>query len=224
MIEPWTRWVLRHRKSVLAVWIGLFVIGGWAASGLARSPHESLHIAGHGRGARGDHPPRSFRAEIDGLVHARRPNRRERRRDRARVARRGHARGEAPADGPLRQRPSRFAARRDRVDRLVARSGGREGPHGRDAHVRPGRSRARPSTSPARRRSSTISTPSSRATSRSASCSSRSRSPSCCSSSSSGRSRSCSRSCSPRSRSRSRSGSSGSSRRTWRSRRTRRTW
>ncbi len=78
MIEPWTRWVLRHRKSVLAVWIGLFVIGGWAASGLADLLTNRFTLAGHGRGARGDHPPRSFRAEIDGLVHARRPNRRER--------------------------------------------------------------------------------------------------------------------------------------------------
>ena len=35
MIERWTRWVLHHRKSVLATWIALFVIGGWAASGLS---------------------------------------------------------------------------------------------------------------------------------------------------------------------------------------------
>ena len=33
-MERWTRWVLHHRKTILAVWIGLFVIGGWAASGL----------------------------------------------------------------------------------------------------------------------------------------------------------------------------------------------
>jgi hypothetical protein len=32
MIERWTRWVLHHRKSILAAWIALFVIGGWAAS------------------------------------------------------------------------------------------------------------------------------------------------------------------------------------------------
>jgi RND superfamily putative drug exporter len=35
MIERWTRWVLHHRKSILAVWIALFVVGGWAASGLS---------------------------------------------------------------------------------------------------------------------------------------------------------------------------------------------
>ncbi|HEX7311651.1 MAG TPA: MMPL family transporter [Gaiellaceae bacterium] len=35
MIERWTRWVLHHRKTVLVVWIALFVIAGWAASGLA---------------------------------------------------------------------------------------------------------------------------------------------------------------------------------------------
>ena len=35
MIERWTRWVLHHRKSVLATWIALFVVGGWAASGLS---------------------------------------------------------------------------------------------------------------------------------------------------------------------------------------------
>jgi uncharacterized membrane protein YdfJ with MMPL/SSD domain len=35
MIERWTRWVLHHRKSILAAWIALFVIGGWAASGLS---------------------------------------------------------------------------------------------------------------------------------------------------------------------------------------------
>jgi uncharacterized membrane protein YdfJ with MMPL/SSD domain len=35
MIERWTRWVLHHRKTILAVWIALFVVAGWAASGLA---------------------------------------------------------------------------------------------------------------------------------------------------------------------------------------------
>ncbi len=35
MIERWTRWVLHHRKSILAAWIALFVVGGWAASGLS---------------------------------------------------------------------------------------------------------------------------------------------------------------------------------------------
>jgi RND superfamily putative drug exporter len=35
MMERWTRWVLHHRKTILALWIGLFVIGGWAASGLS---------------------------------------------------------------------------------------------------------------------------------------------------------------------------------------------
>jgi uncharacterized membrane protein YdfJ with MMPL/SSD domain len=35
MLVRWTRWVLHHRKSILAGWIVLFVIGGWAASGLS---------------------------------------------------------------------------------------------------------------------------------------------------------------------------------------------
>jgi RND superfamily putative drug exporter len=35
VIERWTRWVLHHRKSILAAWIALFVVGGWAASGLS---------------------------------------------------------------------------------------------------------------------------------------------------------------------------------------------
>ena len=35
MMERWTWWVLQHRKTILALWIGLFVIGGWAASGLS---------------------------------------------------------------------------------------------------------------------------------------------------------------------------------------------
>jgi RND superfamily putative drug exporter len=35
MMERWTRWVLHHRKTILALWIGLFVIGGWASSGLS---------------------------------------------------------------------------------------------------------------------------------------------------------------------------------------------
>jgi RND superfamily putative drug exporter len=35
MLERWTRWVLHHRKSILAGWIVLFLIGGWAASGLS---------------------------------------------------------------------------------------------------------------------------------------------------------------------------------------------
>src|SRR6476620_7597903 len=35
MMERWTWWVLHHRKTILATWIALFVIGGWAASGLS---------------------------------------------------------------------------------------------------------------------------------------------------------------------------------------------
>ena len=85
MIERWTRWVLHHRKTVLAVWIALFVIGGWAASGLADLLTNRFTLAGHGRRPRGERsstitsgrsrrarsrssrartgtPPRSFRA------------------------------------------------------------------------------------------------------------------------------------------------------------------
>ena len=146
MIEPWTRWVLRHRKSVLAVWIGLFVIGGWAASGLADLLTNRFTLPGTDAGRAetilhdhfGQKSTGSFTlvARTDGNAVV----------DRARVARRGHARGEASAHGPLRQRPSSVAARRDCVDRLVARSGGREGPHGRDAPCGrddPGRNRLR---------------------------------------------------------------------------------
>src|SRR5262249_9141074 len=35
MLERWTHWVLNHRKSVLAVWIVLFLLGGFAAKGLS---------------------------------------------------------------------------------------------------------------------------------------------------------------------------------------------
>jgi RND superfamily putative drug exporter len=35
MLERWTYWVLHHRKSVLAVWIALFLCGGFAAKGLS---------------------------------------------------------------------------------------------------------------------------------------------------------------------------------------------
>src|SRR5262245_44288741 len=35
MLDHWTRWVLHHRKTILVTWIALFVIGGWAASGLS---------------------------------------------------------------------------------------------------------------------------------------------------------------------------------------------
>src|SRR5215471_9881416 len=35
MLERWTHWVLHHRKSVLAVWIVLFLCGGFAAKGLS---------------------------------------------------------------------------------------------------------------------------------------------------------------------------------------------
>jgi uncharacterized membrane protein YdfJ with MMPL/SSD domain len=34
-VERWTRLVLRRKKTVLAIWLALFVFGGWAASGLA---------------------------------------------------------------------------------------------------------------------------------------------------------------------------------------------
>jgi putative drug exporter of the RND superfamily len=34
-MEGWTRWVLHHRKLVLAVWILLFLVGGFAAKGLS---------------------------------------------------------------------------------------------------------------------------------------------------------------------------------------------
>src|SRR5262249_27059073 len=35
MLDRWTHWVLHHRKSVLAVWIVLFLCGGFAAKGLS---------------------------------------------------------------------------------------------------------------------------------------------------------------------------------------------
>ena len=35
MLDRWTHWVLHHRKTILAVWIALFLVGGWAASGLS---------------------------------------------------------------------------------------------------------------------------------------------------------------------------------------------
>jgi uncharacterized membrane protein YdfJ with MMPL/SSD domain len=35
MLERWTRWVLHHRRWILATWLVLFVLGGWAASGLS---------------------------------------------------------------------------------------------------------------------------------------------------------------------------------------------
>jgi uncharacterized membrane protein YdfJ with MMPL/SSD domain len=34
-VERWTRFVLRRKRTVLVVWLALFVLGGWAASGLA---------------------------------------------------------------------------------------------------------------------------------------------------------------------------------------------
>jgi RND superfamily putative drug exporter len=34
-VERWTRFVLHHKKSVLAVWMVAFLLGGWASSGLA---------------------------------------------------------------------------------------------------------------------------------------------------------------------------------------------
>jgi putative drug exporter of the RND superfamily len=34
-VERWTRLVLRRKKTTVAVWLALFVFGGWAASGLA---------------------------------------------------------------------------------------------------------------------------------------------------------------------------------------------
>src|SRR5215218_7910384 len=35
MLDRWTHWVLHHRKTILTLWIVLFVLGGWAASGLS---------------------------------------------------------------------------------------------------------------------------------------------------------------------------------------------
>ncbi len=35
LVERWTRLVLRRKKTVVAIWLALFVFGGWAASGLA---------------------------------------------------------------------------------------------------------------------------------------------------------------------------------------------
>jgi uncharacterized membrane protein YdfJ with MMPL/SSD domain len=35
MLERWTRWVLDHRKAVIAAWLVLLVASGWAASGLS---------------------------------------------------------------------------------------------------------------------------------------------------------------------------------------------
>src|SRR5262245_47582081 len=35
MLDRWTRWVLHHRNTILAFWIALFLVCGWASSGLA---------------------------------------------------------------------------------------------------------------------------------------------------------------------------------------------
>ena len=156
MIERWTRWVLHHRKSVLAVWIGLFVIGGWAASGLSTCSRTASRLPGTDAGRAENILHDHFGQKSTGSFTLVAAHRRQRGRDRPRVARGGDARGEASCRRAASSAPGRVAARGDGVDRLVARPCRREGPHRRDARGgrddsrraalrhRPGGDRARP--------------------------------------------------------------------------------
>ena len=133
MIERWTRWVLHHRKSILAVWIALFLVGGWAASGLSDLLTNRFTLPGTDAGRAenilhdhfGQKSTGSFNlvARTDGSAAAIVP---ELRVAAMRAAKR------LPT-GRFVDRPRRLAARGDGVDRLVARPRGRERPHRRDA-------------------------------------------------------------------------------------------
>ena len=64
----WTRFVLRHRRGVLAFWVAVFLLGGFASSKLSAAPLEHVRRSGtdseHVRQALeqhfGDRPDGSF--------------------------------------------------------------------------------------------------------------------------------------------------------------------